>query len=58
MVEETVGGQEQWDLWHCGAGKKIRPMRKPEKGESKGQYILCVRMLRIWVWLVGENTFR
>lgn len=41
--EGTVGGQEQWDLWHCGAGRKIRPVRKPEKGESKGQDILCAQ---------------
>lgn len=22
MGEGTVGGQEQWDLWHCGVGRE------------------------------------
>lgn len=41
--EGAVRGQKQWGLWHCGAGRKIRPVRKPEKGESKGWEVLCVQ---------------
>jgi hypothetical protein len=41
--EGTVGGQEQWDLWHHGIGRKIRPVRKPEEGESGGRDVLCVQ---------------
>lgn len=40
--EGTVDGQTQWDLWHLGAGRKIRPVRKPE-GRSKGQDVLCAQ---------------
>lgn len=51
--EGAVRGQKQWGLWHCGAGRKIRPVRKPQNGESKGWEVLCVQGCSVLGVLAG-----